>query len=246
MSLRTEFEASGAWLFRYRSFMPLVALPLVANGLWSFTFIGHRHDYAEIWNVFSMSISYTGLAVRALTIGYAGKGTSGRVTHRQTAETLNITGMYSLVRHPLYFGNYIIVLGVSAYFHTWWLLILITCLYALYYERIMFAEEAFLSQRFGEQFERWADVTPAIMPRWHGWRQPDAAFKWRKVLRREYTGFFGITVAFCALEFAGDSIVEGHWQFDRPWIVLLVFGATVYVVLRSLKKHSRLLHVNGG
>lgn len=245
MSLRHEFEISGAWLFRYRSFVPLAAVPLVVAALWSFTFIGDRHGYDEIWDVFSMLIAFAGLAVRALTIGYSAKGTSGRVTHQQVAETLNTTGMYSVVRHPLYLGNYLIVLGTAVYFHTWWMPILATCLYALYYERIMFAEEAFLSRRFGETFERWADATPSIMPRWRDWRQPDAAFKWRKVLRREYTGFFGVIAAFCSLEFAGDSIVGKHWQFDLPWVVLFVFGATVYVVLRTLKKHSRLLHVTG-
>ena len=229
-------------MFRYRSFVPLAALPILVATLWSFTYIGNSEQLDEIWDVLTLLISLSGLAVRVLTIGYASKGTSGRQTREQSAQTLNTVGIYSVVRHPLYLGNYLIVLGVATYFHTWWLPLLVSCLYALYYERIMFAEEAFLRQRFGEAFERWAAVTPAIMPRLHGWQQPGTPFNWRKVLRREYTGFFGITTTFCLLEFAGDSIAEGHLQIDLPWVGLLAFGTTVYLTLRTLKKQTRWLH----
>ena len=242
MSLRTEFETSGAWLFRYRSILPLAALPALAAALLSFTYIGNSEQLDEIWDVFTLLISLSGLAVRVLTIGYASKGTSGRQTRAQSAETLNTVGMYSVVRHPLYLGNYLIVLGVATYFHTWWLPLLASCIYALYYERIMFAEEAFLRQRFGEAFERWAAVTPAIMPRLRNWQRPSKPFNWHKVLRREYTGFFGVITAFCLLEFAGDSIAEGHLQIDLPWVGLLAFGTVVYLTLRTIKKRTTWLH----
>ncbi len=58
-----------------------------------------------------MVISFFGLALRVIVVGHAPYGTSGRNTREQVADTLNTTGMYSIVRHPLYLANYLIILG---------------------------------------------------------------------------------------------------------------------------------------
>jgi protein-S-isoprenylcysteine O-methyltransferase Ste14 len=245
MSLRTEFEKSGAWLFCHRSFIGLAGVPIIAAGLNSFTYLGGSHLLDELWDAGCLLVSFSGLAVRVLTVGHSPKGTSGRNTREQVAQTLNTTGMYSLVRHPLYLGNYLAGLGVAMFPHTWWMIVLATCLYALFYERIMFAEESFLRERFGEAFERWAQITPAIIPRLRLWRPPALPFSWRTVLRREYTGFFLVTNVFFLLEVASDSIAEGRLRIDWLWVILALFGATVYLTLRSLKKRTRLLREDG-
>jgi protein-S-isoprenylcysteine O-methyltransferase Ste14 len=241
MSLRNEFEASGEWLFRRRSFLPLVTAPLLAAALASFGYLGGEHWREELWNVICLCISLLGLVVRVCTIGYAPSGTSGRNTRKQVANVLNTAGMYSLVRHPLYLGNYLITLGIALYFHTWWMLLIVTCVYALYYKRIMFAEEAYLRARFGDQFQTWAARTPAILPRVHGWQEPELPFSWRTVLRREYTGLFGIVAVFVLLEVAGDSLAEQRLRIDWPWIWLLACTGAIYLSLRTLKRHSMLL-----
>lgn len=105
----------------------------------------------------------------------------------------------------------------------------------------MFAEESFLRDRFGEEFERWAAVTPAVIPNFRLWRRPSLRFSWRCVLRREYTGFFVLTTTYAFLEIAGDSIVEGKLRVDLPWLILALAGAVVYFGLRALKKQTRLL-----
>ena len=108
-------------------------------------------------------------------------GTSGRNTREQVANTLNRTGIYSVVRHPLYLGNYLIILGFALWPHVWWLIVLTSCFYALYYERIMLAEENFLRQRFGETFEKWSAQTPAFLPKFRGWKPSAVPFCWRTV-----------------------------------------------------------------
>ena len=192
-----------------------------------------------------MAISFLGLVLRMVIVGHAPYGTSGRNTREQVAETLNTTGLYSVVRHPLYLANYIIIIGFTMEFHVWWLVLLITSVYALYYERIMLAEEAFLRARFGAEFEQWAAVTPAFIPKFHGWKPFNVPFCWRTVLQREYNAFFLIITVFFLLDLIGDSIAERRIKIEAAWLGVFIGGFVIFATLRTLKKRTHLLTVKG-
>jgi protein-S-isoprenylcysteine O-methyltransferase Ste14 len=245
MSLRNQLETSGSWLFTHRSYLPLAILPIFLACLASSHYLGHSHEINERWQAFCMIISFVGLGLRMFIVGHAPYGTSGRNTRTQVAETLNTAGMYSIVRHPLYLANYIIILGCTMEFHVWWLVLLVTSFYALYYERIMLAEEAFLRTRFGEKFEKWSAATPAFIPRFHGWRPFEMPFCWRTVLQREYNAFFLIVTVFFALDLLGDSVVEQRLKISPIWLGVFIAGFLVFATLRTLKKRTTLLTVEG-
>src|SRR5262245_10107591 len=120
MPLLEEFESSGSLLFRWRSYLPLVPAVLIFFGLAHFDYPFGSHLLDEIWELICLAVSFLGLAIRALTIGSAASRTSGRNTTEQVADRLNTTGMYSIVRHPLYLGNFFIVLGVVIFYRVWW------------------------------------------------------------------------------------------------------------------------------
>jgi protein-S-isoprenylcysteine O-methyltransferase Ste14 len=245
MSLRNEFENSGSWLFRHRSYLPLLIVPLFLVGLNSFTYLGQNHAVNEAWQVFCMLVSFLGLAVRIIVVGRAPIGTSGRNTREQVANTLTTTGIYSVVRHPLYLGNYLIMIGFAMWPHIWWMVVLTSCIYALYYERIMMAEEAFLRQQFGESFEKWSAQTPTFIPQFRGWKPSPVPFCWRTVAQREYNAFFLIITVFFMLDAIGDSIAERRFQIDVGWFATFIAGFVIFAVLRSLKKRTHLLNVDG-
>jgi protein-S-isoprenylcysteine O-methyltransferase Ste14 len=245
MALRNHLELSGSWLFRHRSYLPLVLLPIFLTCLASSKYLGNSHEINEIWQDICMGVSFFGLALRILIVGHAPYGTSGRNTREQVANTLNTTGLYSVVRHPLYLANYIIFVGFALEFHIWWLALLTSTIYALYYERIMLAEEAFLRQRFGDEFEKWAAVTPAFIPKFHGWKPFEVPFCWRTVLQREYNAFFLIVSVFFVLDLVGDSITEGRLKIDPTWFIIFISGFLIFAALRTLKKRTGLLTVEG-
>jgi protein-S-isoprenylcysteine O-methyltransferase Ste14 len=223
----------------------LAILPIFVVCLASSSYLGHSHELNEFWQTACMAVSFAGLILRMIIVGHAPFGTSGRNTREQVAETLNTTGVYSIVRHPLYLANYIIIIGFTVEFHVWWLVLLTTTLYALYYERIMLAEEAFLRARFGAKFEQWAAVTPAFIPRFHGWKPFEVPFCWRTVLQREYNAFFLIIAVFFLLDLIGDSITERRIKIDPCWLAVLIGGFVIFATLRTLKKRTHLLTVEG-
>jgi protein-S-isoprenylcysteine O-methyltransferase Ste14 len=242
MSLRNQLEKSGAWLFRHRSYLPLALIPLFLASLASFRYFGGSHILNELWQVFCLFVSLIGLALRILVVGHDPKGTSGRDTREQVASSLTTSGVYSLVRHPLYLGNYLVVAGFALWPHQWWLILSVSCVYALYYERIMLAEEAFLRQQFGEDFEKWAAKTPAFFPKCRGWIPSEVPFCFRTVAQREYNAAFLIVSVFFLFDLIGDSLVERRLQVDHLWFGILLVGFILFATLRSLKKRTRLLH----
>ena len=63
--------------------------------------------------------------------------------------------------------------------------------------------------------------------------------------QREYNAFFLIISVFFLLDLIGDSIVEAKFHLDWIWFGVFLAGFLLFAVLRSLKKHTRLLDVEG-
>jgi protein-S-isoprenylcysteine O-methyltransferase Ste14 len=244
-ALRNQLEENGSWLFRHRSYLPVAAIPVFLGCLPSFTYLASNHGINEAWQLICLLISLAGLVIRIMTVGRAPIGTSGRNTREQVANTLTTTGIYSVVRHPLYLGNYLIFLGMALWPHNGWLAVVTSCAFALYYERIMLAEEAFLRERFGEDFETWAARTPAFLPRLGGWKPSSVTFCWRTVLQREYNAFLLILGVFFVFDLIGDAVAEKRWHMSYGWFSLFVAGFVIFATLRTIKKRTRLLHVEG-
>jgi protein-S-isoprenylcysteine O-methyltransferase Ste14 len=245
MALREEFEKKGNWLFRWRSYMPLIMVIILIASLRNFHYLDKSEQMDELWETFCLCVSFFGLAIRIITIGYTPRGTSGRNTKEQIAESLNTKGIYSVVRHPLYLGNFFIWLGIVLFAHQWMLTLVCILSFWLYYERIMFAEEAYLRNKFGKVFENWAEVTPAFIPDLKKWEKADLSFSVRNVLKREYNGFFVIILSMTLLELTGNIFAEGKPQLDMMWNIILGVGFLIWFTLRTLKKKTMLLHVEG-
>ena len=245
MALDEEFQSQGSWLFRWRSYLPLCLIALVAMALRQMKMPLGSFQMHEVWEEFCLGVSVSGLLVRAIAVGYAPANTSGRNTKQQVADAINTTGIYSVVRHPLYLGNYLIGLGIALVMWVWWLPVIYTLAFWLYYERIMFTEEAYLRQKFGDNFTQWAARTPAFWPNLRHWQRPALPFSLRNVLRREYTGLAIVIAAHAGMELSEHLMIKQYVVWDKSWLVLSIGGAIAYVALRTLKKKTRLLDVPG-
>ena len=247
VKLRKVLEKLGQWLFRRRGYLPLLLVPIVLVA------VRHSEDLRQsfgkitdgLWESLAVTISLVGLAIRCVTVGYVPDGTSGRNTKKQKAHTLNTTGMYSLFRHPLYLGNILIFLGIALFVHVWWFIVFGVLGFCLYYRLISFAEEEFLRKKFGSSFLAWAGRTPAFWSRFRNWKKPELPFSFRNVLKREYTGFFVTITSFTLVDFGQELLVERKVALDDLWVIFFVFSFITYLTLRTLKKKTSVLKVEG-
>ena len=137
--IATEMPRQGDFLFRHRSYIPLVLLVPVGIALACLDPTGLLPDTHEWWAFACFFVSGCGLLVRVLTVGFVPKGTSGRNTKSQVASVLNTTGLYSIVRHPLYIGNFLMWLGMVLCVGDFAVVTMFVFAFCFYYERIMSA-----------------------------------------------------------------------------------------------------------
>jgi protein-S-isoprenylcysteine O-methyltransferase Ste14 len=240
-----EFKKTGNWLFRWRSYLPLVLLVLAIPAVQDSMSRPTPHLLSTAWEALCLAVAFSGLAVRILTVGYVPAGTSGRNTLTQVASSLNVTGMYAVVRHPIYLGNFLMWFGMALLPRCWWFTVMTVLIFWLYYERIMFAEECFLLEQFGEEYRQWAARTPAFLPKFKNWVKPGLTFSLKSAISREYSTFFTIIVLFTFFKVMVGWLSRGTPVPDLPTTVLFFLGLLTYLSIRVLKKNTRLLREEG-
>jgi ubiquinone/menaquinone biosynthesis C-methylase UbiE/protein-S-isoprenylcysteine O-methyltransferase Ste14 len=234
----TNELAPDTWLLRFRWFMPLTLLPLAivaafqadAGGL------GFGRSLGDGWEALCLLIAFGGLAVRALAVGFA----EDRLGRRAGEILLPSTGIYSIVRYPLFLGTGISLFGISLLPGKLWFVVATIAVFALWYGRLVQETEIALEQRFGEGFRRWAARVPMVVPNPMLWVPPRGRFSLRNVMQRERNDFYFVVAAFVGLELACDIFGErqpfSQWaREDAHWALLLVIGTLLYAGFRLLQ-----------
>jgi protein-S-isoprenylcysteine O-methyltransferase Ste14 len=234
---------AGDFFFRWRSYLPLLLLPLVLVAIFKSQYPFGSHATDLTWEGACMLVALVGFAIRVYTIGVAAPGTSGRNTRAQKATSLSTTGPYSVVRHPLYLGNSIIVVGLALFPHAWLTPPAVAVLAIGYYACIAQREEAYLRERFPEQFEAWARRVPAVWPTRFQYVPAAEPFDLRTVLRREFYALALLLIAPFFLDIVEDLHETGEFDLDPVWTVTALVGVVVFLVFRFLKKRTSVLSV---
>jgi len=204
--------SAGDALFRWRSYLPFVLLPVVGLAILRATYPFGTETADLAWEAWCVGLSLIGMALRIWTVGVAAPGTSGRNTRRQKAETLNTTGPPAVAA---------LTLG--------------------YHALIAWREEVFLRVRFGPKWKEWAERVPRLWPASGHFVPAARPWRWREALRREYHGLTLVLVLPLALDVAEDLHETGAFDLDPVWTVTAALGLTFYLTVRLLAKRTRLL-----
>lgn len=239
MALQEEFEKEGNWLFKHRGNLPII---LIIGGLGFYLF--QEKSTTMLMEMVALAVSLLGLGIRIFTVGYTPANTSGRNVHGQVASCVNNCGIYSLVRHPLYLGNFFMWIGPLFLTMNPYLLIIFTLIYWVYYERIMFAEEQYLRGKFGAEYVNWSNSTPTFIPRLTGYRKPYLTFSLRKVLKREKNGLLGIFTVLLLLNGA-RHLYNPESELSMTFVIGFIVSLILYFILKIIKYKTQWLEQEG-
>lgn len=150
---QTRAARIGAWLFRYRGFLPVpfILVPLLVPG----------RQTTQGWTIAALVI-LAGEAFRML--GVAAAGTVTRRRSRDVQRLVNY-GIFSWVRNPLYIGNLLIWIGFVVGSGVLWFLPIAVLLFAIEYHYIVRYEEGVLESIFGAEYLAYKQRTPRWFPR---------------------------------------------------------------------------------
>lgn len=244
MALVHSFEKNGNLLFKYRGQIPvilfLLAIPVVY--FTDYQFLDRNKEAFLPMLIICSLISLIGQIIRGIAIGTSSKNTSGRNTKEQVAEALNTKGIYSTVRHPLYLGNYFMWIGIVMYTFNFWYVILVSLLFWLYYERIMFAEERFLERKFGDSYVNWSMTVPPFWPSMKNYDKGEIPFSMKTILRREYSGITATIIGFLFVDLLRNFFEDYTLEWNTNYTIVLIVALSISLVLRTLKHNTKVLY----
>ena len=245
MGLIQSFERHGSILFKYRGQFPVILFFLAIPFIYSTNYSNISTKIQTLLFFTAVSVSLVGFIIRFYTIGTTPEGTSGRNTEKQIANVLNSTGMYSLVRHPLYLGNYLIWIGIAGAAFNVCFLIIISLIFWIYYERIMFAEERFLEAKFGDEYLNWSAKLPAFFPSASGFTKARTSFSILTILRREYAGVLAAVTGFSFIELIKNNAISNSWNISDLNLKIILGTLIAVSILKCLKHFTNLLLEKG-
>ena len=114
------------------------------------------------WQMIGAAITVAGVAVAVWARFYLGKNWSASVTVKQEHELIR-SGPYQVVRHPIYFGFLLAILGTAIYRGELKGLVALV-LAAVTWKIKSMHEEAFMQSEFGEQYTQYKREVKALVP----------------------------------------------------------------------------------
>ncbi len=244
MALVHSLEKNGNFLFKYRGQFPLLLFVLAIPTIYftDYEFLESDDELKVVLTIVAAIVSLVGQIIRAIAIGTSNKHTSGRNTKEQVADALNTKGIYSTVRHPLYLGNYFMWIGIVIYTFNIWFVLLISLMFWLYYERIMFAEERFLEKKFGKAYVDWSMEVPPFWPSLKNYQKSNISFSMKTILRREYSGISATIIGFVFIDFFRAWFQAGEVQWKLSHGIVVLIALLISFILRTLKHNTKILY----
>ncbi len=223
----------GNFLFKHRSFTPI---PLIVLVFIIFKPV-NLNEKNVILNLAGFLISILGETIRIIAVGYSFTGTSGRETFLR-ADALNTTGIYAVVRNPLYIGNFFIFTGIVIVFANVLAVLIFALFLILQYYFIIPSEENFLKKKYGESYETYCSQVRRIIPGFKNYRKNQNPFKLKKVVLKENDPVFNMLMMFLLVFLYKERIFNG--QISQPHLYIVPGGILValYVIIKIIKKKA--------
>ncbi len=129
-----------------------------------------------------IAVCFSGLLLRTWASG-----------HLKKDKELAVAGPYLYTRNPLYLANLIIGLSVVITSLSWWVLVIFTVYYLLFYPLVIKKEKEKMREFFPQEYEEYEKKTPAFFPSFKHLSSPQTnRFTWKHYRQnREWRALYG-------------------------------------------------------
>ncbi|HCN83704.1 MAG TPA: S-isoprenylcysteine methyltransferase [Sphingobacteriaceae bacterium] len=235
----------GNFFFKYRNYLFIflyLALFIPSPAIFTEEVFGETYYYWPI--IIGLVITISGQAIRGATIGLAYIVRGGK-DKQVYADTLVTEGIFNHCRNPLYVGNILMLLGVGILSNSMFYVGILIPLFLFIYQAIVLAEENFLRNKFGEQF----NVYCSKVNRWWislsniGKTFGSMQFNTKRWILKEYNTQFVWLAGIAAILLVDyPHLTQNDPEF---WNALLtgvfIFLALGYILVRYLKKSGKMV-----
>ncbi|HEY2728086.1 MAG TPA: isoprenylcysteine carboxylmethyltransferase family protein [Parafilimonas sp.] len=235
----------GNFFFKYRNWLFIIfyALLFVPHVPQLFTPKNSGENYYWYPVIIGLITTILGQAIRGATIGLAYIIRGGK-NKKVYAEDLVTTGIFAHCRNPLYVGNILMLAGVGILSNSFLYIVIMIPFFLFVYQAIVLAEENFLRNKFGEQFNnycarvnRWFPDFKGIGKTFSGMR-----FNWKRYVAKEHTTTFiwlcGIVLL---LLFYYPQLTNNDAHLRNTLLIVILSALLIiYIFIRIIKKQGKL------
>ena len=152
----TAEAPAGAWLFRYRSFLP-VPLALIL------LFVRTGQTDGTVVVFAGVLLVLAGQLLRLWAVRHIGTISRTRTTRYGPLMT---AGPYAVVRNPLYVGNWLLWTGFAVWSRLLWMVPVAWLVFFFQYRAIARWEASFIRSKYPTAYDEYARQVRAWVPRW--------------------------------------------------------------------------------
>ncbi|MDD5491494.1 MAG: isoprenylcysteine carboxylmethyltransferase family protein [bacterium] len=234
---------SGTVFFRLRNYLFPIFIIMVLVFTKPALFLG-REDIDIALVTLGFIISIGSALFRLFVIGLAYIARGGKDGHVY-AEGLVTQGIYAHVRNPMYVANFLVVVGITLIYGSFWLYFVLIPFFAYIYLSIVTAEEDYLRSHYNEEFQAYCQKVNRFIPDFSGLRETIKQFPydWKKAIRKEFGTSIGILAGSYSLwlykRYHFYNLGQSEYRIFIVEIPLILL-AIIYCSIMYLKKTGRL------
>ena len=219
-----EFLGSETGFLSRISLLEWLALEFSRMGLLSFNVA------VPAMIVLSTLIAAIGAALRVWGTAYLGPGTVNNP--KMKAEAVMAAGPYRYVRNPLYIGTWFMIAAMTFIMPASGALFVAIAL-AAFELRLIFAEEAFLTDNLGEPYRAYRASVPRLFPRLRSTLPPSSAMPhWSRSVLAELNPI-GVFITMALI-----SWTYNHWLMIEAILVSLGLSIVVHALMPGIRRAS--------
>lgn len=184
-----------------------------------------NHFSNNIFNLIGFISILSGMIVRMSARGH-------KKARSALSKSLVTSGLYQLVRNPMYLGSFLVGAGFIFITCPWWIIFIFALLFYSRFNIQMQKEEKFLSGIFAEEYTRYCQNTPRIFPTINSFKRLKIkeAFNLSEMIdTNETRGIFIWPALAIFLASVKEIIIFGKIDFISTFLIFLL-GVIIFVL----------------